>query len=103
MKHKKIIIGIPAGFLLILAVTFLVLQIREIKVEGSKLYSDQEIIQSAMADKYAYHTLYFLAKSRIFGVNCLPFVQEIEVEWRGLDKITLHVYEKTISGCVKYM
>lgn len=103
MKRFKKIIAIPAAFVLGMALAFLVLQIREVRVEGSKFYSEQEIIQSAMSEKYSYHALYFFVKSRLGGISCLPFVQEIDVEWRGLDKITLHVYEKTISGCVKYM
>lgn len=103
MKRFKKIITIPAGFLLGVALAFLLLQIREVKVEGSRFYSEQEIIRSAMSEKYSYHAVYFFLKSRLKGVRCLPFVQEIDVEWRGPDKITLHVYEKTISGCVKYM
>lgn len=103
MKRYKIIIAIPAGLILVFAVAFLSLRIKEVEVQGSKIYSQQEIVQSVMSEKYSYHTLYFWLKSRIKGVNCLPFVQEIDVKWRGADKITLQVYDKAISGCVKYM
>ena len=103
MKHIKIIIGVILGILLVLAGTFFFLQITQVKVEGGDIYSDQEIVSSAMSDKYAYHTLYFLAKSKLGHVNCLPFVQEIDVEWKSPTNIVLHVYDKTISGCVKYM
>lgn len=72
-------------------------------MEGGEYYSEQEIIRSALADPYSDHTLYFLVKSRLRGVPCLPFIQEIEVEWNRFDSITLHVYDKSISGCVKYM
>lgn len=103
MKYIKIIIAILVGLFLVGVIAFFALQIREVKVEGSEIYSEQEIISSVMAEKYSYHSLYFFVKSKFKGVKCLPFVQEIEVEWRGLNKLTLHVYEKTISGCVKYM
>lgn len=103
MKHIKIIIAIPTALLLLLAGTFFLLQIREVKVEGGKIYSDQEIVQTAMSDSYAYHTLYFFVKSKLGHVRCLPFTQEISVEWKSPFKIILHVYDKTISGCVKYM
>ena len=91
------------GILLIVSGTFFFLKITQVKVEGGDIYSDQQIIASAMSDKYAYHTLYFLAKSKLGHVDCLPFVQEIDVEWDSPTGIVLHVYDKTISGCVKYM
>lgn len=103
MKRFWKICMIPLVLLVILTGIFFGARIRTVKVEGSRIYSDQQIIQSAMADKYAYHSLYFLIESRIRGVKCLPFTQEIEVEWHGISSITLHVYDKTISGCVKYM
>lgn len=103
MKHIKIIGGVILGLFLIIAGVFWFLRITDVKVEGGEIYSDQEIISSAMSDKYDYHTLYFLAKSKLGRVSCLPFVQEIDVEWKSPSAIVLHVYDKTISGCVKYM
>lgn len=103
MRHVKIIGGLILGLFLITAGVFWFLRITDIKVEGGEIYSDQEIISSAMSDKYAYHTLFFLAKSKLGHISCLPFVQEIDVEWKSPSAIVLHVFDKTISGCVKYM
>ena len=103
MKHIKIIGGVILGLFLIIAGVFWFLRITDVKVEGGEIYSDQEVISSAMSDKYSYHTLYFLAKSKLGHVSCLPFVQEIDVEWKSPSAVVLHVYDKTISGCVKYM
>lgn len=91
------------GLFLIIAGVFWFLRITDVTVEGGEIYSEQEIISSAMSNKYDYHTLYFLAKSKLGRVSCLPFVQEIDVEWKSPAAIVLHVYDKTISGCVKYM
>lgn len=91
------------ALLLLTAGVFYFLRITQIKVEGGEIYSDQEIISTAMSDQYSYHTLYFLAESKLGHVPCLPFVQEIDVEWKNPTSIILHVYDKTISGCVKYM
>lgn len=103
MKHIKIIGGVILGLFLIIAGVFWFLRITDVTVEGGEIYSEQEIISSAMSDKYDYHTLYFLAKSKLGHVSCLPFVQEIDVEWKSPSAVVLHVYDKTISGCVKYM
>ena len=43
------------GILLIVSGTFFFLKITQVKVEGGDIYSDQQIIASAMSDKYAYH------------------------------------------------
>ena len=86
------------GILLIVSGTFFFLKITQVKVEGGDIYSDQQIIASAMSDKYAYHTLYFLAKSKLGHVDCLPFVQEIDVEWNSPTGIVLHVYDKTSAA-----
>jgi len=103
LKHIKIIGGVILGLFLIIAGVFWFLRITDVTVEGGEIYSEQEIISSAMSDKYDYHTLYFLAKSKLGRVSCLPFVQEIDVEWKSPSAVVLHVYDKTISGCVKYM
>lgn len=103
MKHIKIIGGVILGLFLIIAGVFWFLRITDVTVEGGEIYSEQEIISSAMSNKYDYHTLYFLAKSKLGHVSCLPFVQEIDVEWKSPSAVVLHVYDKTISGCVKYM
>lgn len=103
MKRYQRIVLVILGIVFVVAVAFLTLRIHEVKVEGSEIYSEQEIVQSVMADRYSYHTLYFLLKSKLKGVDCPPFVQEIDVKWRSPGKITLRVYDKSISGCVKYM
>ena len=103
MKHIKIIGVVILALFLSIAGVFWFLRITDVTVEGGEIYSDQEIISSSMSDRYDYHTLYFLAKSKLGRVSCLPFVQEIDVEWKSPSAIVLHVYDKTISGCVKYM
>ena len=51
MKHIKIIGGVILGLFLIIAGVFWFLRITDVKVEGGEIYSDQEIISSAMSDK----------------------------------------------------
>jgi cell division protein FtsQ len=88
--------------LLAAAVSFAI-PIRHVKVEGGEIYSKQEIISSAMSDRFSYRMLYFFVKSQLGALITLPFTQEIDVEWNSPTSVTLHVYDKTISGCVKYM
>ena len=78
MKHIKIIGGVILGLFLIIAGVFWFLRITDVTVEGGEIYSEQEIISSAMSDKYDYHTLYFLAKSKLtFSQDCVSYCQVI--------------------------
>lgn len=103
MRYIKKIIALLLGCIAILAGIFYFLRIQEIQVEGGEIYTEKEIIDTAMSEKYSYHSIYFLLKSKLGHVRRLPFTQEIDVEWHSPLRITLHVYDKTISGCVKYM
>ncbi len=103
MRYIKKMTVILLAVFVILGALFYFLRIREVRVEGGKIYSDQEIIRTAMSDRYSYHTLYFYVMSRLGCIDLLPFTQEIAVEWQSPVRVTLHVYDKTISGCVKYM
>ncbi len=82
---------------------FFLVKITDVSVSGGELYTEKEIEQCAMSDKYAYNSLYFWVMTRVKEVNCLPFTQEIDVKWNGIHSVTLQVYDKVVSGCVKYM
>jgi cell division protein FtsQ len=103
LRYVKKIPLIAAVILVIAAAVLFALPIRHVQVEGGEIYSKQEIINSAMSDRFSYRMLYFFVKSKLGRVNKLPFTQEIDVEWNSPVSVTLHVYDKTISGCVKYM
>lgn len=103
MRKYRRILMIPLVLLLVAVVLFFTLRIQEVTVEGSEIYSQEQVIQHGMSGQFADHTIYFWLMNRLKGVPCLPFTQEIDVEWHGFNKITLHVYDKKISGCVKYM
>lgn len=79
------------------------LKIETIKVEGTKIYSEQEIIDSVFTRKFSDNELFFAVYHKLFGINKLPFVEDIEVSYENRNTVTLHVYDKTISGCIQYM
>ena len=103
MKRFGRVIIVFVGIAVVFLAVFFTLRIRTVQVKNSEIYSDEQIIGEAMADKYSYYTIYFWLVSHFGKVSCLPFTQEIEVEWNRFDSITLHAYDKTISGSVKYM
>lgn len=67
------------------------------------MYSADEIKQSVFSRKYADNEFFFWIYQKMYGINTLPFVEEIDVSYDSLNTITLHVYDKKISGCIEYM
>ena len=57
MKHIKIIGGVILGLFLIIAGVFWFLRITDVTVEGGEIYSEQEIISSALC-KHCLRSLY---------------------------------------------
>ena len=45
----------------------------------------------------------FRVYNKLYGINKLPFVEDIDVKYESHDTVVLHIYDKKISGCIKYM
>ncbi len=103
MKKYKIIIGIPVGLILILVLVFFLVKIKNISVENSKIYTEGEVIEAQMSDKYAYNSLYLYLKFKLKGENPMPFAEDIKLEFNNPSDIVFKVYEKKISACVSCM
>lgn len=86
---------------LLVAVT--VFQIRDIEVTGNSHYSEQEIIDKVITDKYSTNSLYLYFKYQYLDTEEIPFVDKIEVSLASPGKVKLRVYEKSIVGYVTYM
>ncbi len=100
--YSKLLIG--AGLLAAICLfVFFGLRIEHVKVEGSEIYSQEEIKQSVFARKYSDNELFFMIYEKLYGINKLPFVEDIEVTFENRNTILLQVYDKAISGCIKYM
>jgi len=101
-RLKKILL--PVIFLtLFICVLYFAFHIDTVKVEGTKIYTKKEIKNSVFAGKYSYNELVLMAYNQIFGLNKLPFVEDIDINYEDRNTVVLHVYDKTISGCIKYM
>lgn len=104
MKKLWIRIGAAAAVLLLLAVAaFKVTMLKSVKIKGNVLYTNEEIKQSVMPTVWEQNALVLYVKDRLFGLEEPSFVQEIELEWKSRRNVVIHVYEKAIIGCVKYM
>lgn len=100
--YYKVLITIGAVGIIFLCLMF-GLKIDTVNVEGTKIYTEQEIKDSVFTRKFSDNELFFAIYHKLFGLNKLPFVEDIEVTYEDRNTVTLHVYDKTISGCIRYM
>ncbi|MCD7824906.1 MAG: cell division protein FtsQ/DivIB [Clostridiaceae bacterium] len=103
MRWYKKLLAVLCVFGVIALFIFFGLRIQKVNVEGTEIYTEEEIKQSVFSRKYSDNELFFAIYSKIYGINKLPFVEDIEVTYDNMNTVTLHVYDKTISGCIKYM
>lgn len=102
-RFLKVIFLLLTLFLLIGILSTVFLKIRTVEVKGGSYYTDQQVKSVALPSHWSYHSVFFWIKTHFKTVPCLPFTQEVTVEWKNTSHIVLHVYDKTISGSVKYL
>ncbi len=85
----------------LLAVTLF--QIREAEVTGNSFYTEQEIRDRVISDRWSSNSLYLYLKYKYMETEEIPFVDKIEISLQGPGKVRIRVYEKSIVGYVAYM
>lgn len=99
---KRFIIFICVLAALIFGLYF-AFHINTIEIEGDSTYSDAEIEKSVFSRKFSDNELVFRLYNKIYGINKLPLIEDIDVKYIDRNSVLLHVYEKKVSGCIKYM
>ncbi|MCR5625664.1 MAG: cell division protein FtsQ/DivIB [Lachnospiraceae bacterium] len=103
MKKLLVVLVIIGCILGIGAVCFFNIKINRIKVEGSSMYTDNEVIQAQMKDKFSYNTLYLFLKNKIKGTEEMPFASKVKLKFNNIHSITFIIYEKDVSACIYSM
>lgn len=89
--------------IVIIFVLYFWFHIDTVKIEGGSVYFDSEIEKSVFCRKFSDNALVFRVYNKLYGINKLPFVEDIDVKYESHDTVVLHIYDKKISGCIKYM
>ena len=76
-------------------------QLKNVKVSGNELYTDQQIKDSVLSDEYSWNTLYVVLKYRLFQTEEIPFIDEMEIKMISPNAIQVKVYEKAIVGYIE--
>ncbi len=72
-------------------------------VEGNVHYTEDEIKEIVMAGPLGHNSLYLSLKYKNKGVEGIPFVDVMDVTILSPDTIRISVYEKALTGYVKYL
>ncbi len=95
-----ILIACILGGLLYLRETYTV---QTVYVEGNVHYTEEEIRSIVMDGPLGDNSLYLSLKYKQKGVENIPFVDVMDVRILAPDTIKITVYEKALTGCIKYM
>ena len=99
---KRILIGI-VSIAVAVFLCYFIFHLDTVKVDGTEYYTDEEIRNAVFVRDFSDNEIMFFIYEKLFGVNTLPFVEEIEAEYHNPRSMTLHVYDKKISGCINYL
>lgn len=77
--------------------------VKQVYVEGNVHYTEEEIREIVMDGPFGNNSLYLSLKYRNKGVENVPFVDVMDVKVLAPDTIKIIVYEKALTGYVKFM
>ena len=104
LPGKKKTIFLAAAIVALLLVTlFLSVKITDITVTGSERYTDEQLINLLFPDKVRRNTAVCYLRDRLKEHEKIPFVEDYKLEFKGLNRLEIIVYEKSVVGCVSYM
>ena len=101
-KKRKNILQVILGILIVLAlavlIIFTVFKVKNVEVEGNKLYDAKVIEKAVLYDEYSWNSLYVDLKYRFVDIGEVPFVDTMEVSLDNPHTVHIKVYEKGMLG-----
>jgi len=97
MLGTLLAIGIPVA---IFISTF---YLQKVTVEGVTRYTPEEIQGKIIQKKYDNNTLLLYLRLKYFTDISIPFIEDIDLEFVDNHSVNIIVYEKKVTGCVKFL
>lgn len=100
-RLKQFLQGLLFVLIFSAIVAFLVLKVfvvKEVKVEGNKLYNEDLITEAVLNDEYSWNSLYVWLKYTFIDTQELPFIDTMEIKLHSPSGLTIKVYEKGMLG-----
>ena len=100
-KKRKNILQVILGILIVLAlavlIIFTVFKVKNVEVEGNKLYDAKVIEKAVLNDEYSWNSLYVFLKYKFVNTSEVPFVDTMEISLKDPQTLHIKVYEKGTS------
>lgn len=77
--------------------------IQTVYEEGNVHYTEEEIKAIVMKGPLGDNSLYLSLKYKNKGIEGIPFVDVVDVDILSPDTVKIIVYEKSLTGCVRYL
>ena len=101
-KKRKNVLQILLVILIVAALAVLIIfnvfKVKNVQVEGNKLYDADVIEKAVLNDKYSWNSLYVFLKYRFVDTSEVPFVDTMEVTLKDPQTLHIKVYEKGVMG-----
>lgn len=78
-------------------------KVTTVHVDGNIHYTNEEIMEMVMGDRFGDNSLFLSLKYRDRGIEGIPFVETMDVDIEAKDTIRITVYEKALAGYVRYL
>ena len=104
-SKKKLLIALLLTFLVLAASAAAVsnITITEMSVEGNKHYTKEEIRDILFGTAKERNTLYCFLNQKFGEPKDIPFVDRYDIEFSGLNRVDVIIYEKSVVGYIEYM
>lgn len=98
----NVILGVVIAVIVLCIAGVSLFQVKNVKVTGSSVYSDEQIEEMVLTHPYDRNVLASSVMSRIRPVSDIEFVDSVNIRPAGRNTITIEVSEKELYGCVEY-
>lgn len=94
----EIILAIVILAIILGVLAYFFCPLTKVTVQGTDLYTDDEITGYILDDEYSDNTVYVFLKNKIFPKGDAEFIDSFDVDMTGLNSVTITCNEKTILG-----
>ena len=105
-REGAVVMGVVLLLLILAAIGYYIIsgyEIQTVYVEGNVHYTEEEIRRIVTEGPLGTNSLYLSLKYRQKGIEGIPFVDVMDVSIISPDTIKIRVYEKTLTGYIKYL
>ena len=100
-RNKRLVIAALVVFLL--ALTMLLVRIKEITVTGSSRYTQEQITEMLFPDALSRNPVVCYLRDHIKEHETIPFVEDYDIVFHSPGHVEIIVYEKSVVGYVSCM